>query len=378
MIAKNEIRICKKIILCTILLQSVISHADENERNVFGGGNNCIDPIYRSPLMINPANICKSTSIFTRPIKEKGSIVPEQAVKTDQPVEPTTQANKQAMESSETRPSNAIESKTDSGVDISRQILRETETSLNAREKELSLGFHYAKNDAKSDLRMTRGRVLTMPIEFNMGITNRLSLHASLPLVYYRGEVITTASSSKSSDSAVGSLTLGLSYKARKESDKHPSITTSISTSIPTKKSLSGKSKADGLSSGFIGARAGVSVSKSISPAILFFNLSYKHYFPESNSLSHLLPGDSISYGYGAGLSINSVLTFSGRVAGHYSMKSKRDGKYLLGTNAEPVSLNLSINYKLDKKMFLSYGVQFGINNDANDSAMSLAFVWGV
>lgn len=380
MTAIKELKIIN-VILLPILLYCVNSFAQENRSNVFGTGYLCSDSeTHSQPPMIGMPRKCKATPSFYDSLKETDNTLPmgPTPVNVAPPAAaaPTTNKPLSVTPEPEADTTNAAQPRVDSTIDISRQILRETELSLNAKEKELSIGFHYAKNDSKSDLRFSRGRVITMPIEFNMGLTNRLSLNASLPLLYYNREVITTAYSSDTSDTAVGDLTLGLSYKARIETDKHSSITTSISSSVPTKKSSSNDS-AD-LGSKFIGVRAGVSVSKSISPAILFFNLGYKHYFPQSNSSSSLLPGNSFSYGYGAGLSINSVLTFSGRVAGHYSKKSKRNGETLLGTNSEPVNLNLAINYKLDKKKMLTYGIQFGINNDANDSAMSLTFVWGL
>lgn len=374
LINANRLNSLKPIVFATVLLAGVNSHAQNTKNTLFEINPPCTESVFsNTPAMLAQHNKCdpRSTNLSVEDDNLPGKLNKPPLQRAADP------ENKPSAITPNTELANLKQAATNSKIDISRQILRDTELSLNAREKEVTIGFNYAKNDSKSDLRISRARVLTMPIEFNVGITDRLSFQTSLPLLYYSRESITTAHSNDTSDSAVGNLTLGFSYNTRKESEKHSNITTSFSTSLPTKKSSS-DNKDDISGSKFIGIRGGISVSKSISPAILFFNFGYKHYLSQSNSQTERLPGDSISYGYGAGLSVNSVLTFSGRVAGTYSKKSKRDGEYLLGSNSEPVNLNLAINYKLDKKLMLSYGIQFGINNDANDSATSLTLVWGL
>ncbi len=241
--------------------------------------------------------------------------------------------------------------KEDTSHDLSRLFLRDTEVLLNPKELQLSIGFDYNTNENLQSFRKNRSRGASIPLGISYGLTKRLEVNASLPLAYSEIEIISPTTVDDESKFGIGDLSLGFSYKLKQETKSAPSVTVSFGVATPTGKTAKA-SDTNSLStgSGFWGLSSGISLAKSIDPAVVFFNVGYQHTFEEKQFGEVVRPGDTLNYGFGAGLSVNNSIAFSARISGSFQKETKIDKKQLRGTSSEPISLVGSVSYKLSNK----------------------------
>jgi len=269
------------------------------------------------------------------------------------------------------------ESLNETSHDLSRLFLRESEVLLNPKEIQLSIGFNYNTGENQRSFRVNRSRSISIPLSISYGWTQKLEINASLPISYNENEIISPTNVSKSSDSGVGDMTLGVSYKLKTESESLPSITASLNVTTPTGETTSPENL-DGLSSGtgFWGFSTALNLSKTIDPAIVFFNIGYQHVVGDDQFGSHIQPGDSLSYGFGAGFSVNSAVAFSARISGSYQKDTELDKERVRGTSSEPVVMIGSMSYKIANTKRLETTFDLGASESANDVGMGLSYIW--
>jgi len=247
--------------------------------------------------------------------------------------------------------------------DISRVFLRESEILLRPMELQLTTGFEYRKNDTFENLRLIRARDVSIPLSVSLGLTERFEVFASMPLLYSQKEFVAFNDSDKTDDEGYGDLSIGFSFKLRNETQSFPSITGSLSQSSPT------GSEADPddprsveFTSGFWSQRFGLSMTKSVDP----------------KNNERVKPGDSFNYGFGAGFSINSAISLSGRLLGSYSKDFKVDGNSIVGSGGEAVSFDISLTYGLSNKTRMETSIDFGLNDDASDLAIGFSYIYSL
>jgi len=204
-------------------------------------------------------------------------------------------------------------------------------------------------------------------------------VNATLPFLYAENEIISASNVSDSSKSGAGDLALGLFYTLKSESSSLPSITTSINVTTPTGSTAD---PADlnrlSTSAGFWGLTTGFSLSKTIDPAIVFFNIGYQHTFDDDQFGSNIQPGNTFNYGFGAGLSVNSAVAFSARVSGSYQKETKLNKKQVRGTSSEAISLISSMSYRLNYGTRLETTFNLGASDDAGDIGMGFSYIWNL
>lgn len=263
--------------------------------------------------------------------------------------------------------------------DISHLFLRDSEVLLNPREIRISIGFNYSTDENQRSFRKNRSRSISIPLSINYGLTKKLEMNASLPFLYNENEIISATNVSDSSKSGIGDLSLGLFYTLKSESSSSPTITTSINVTTPTG-STADPDDLNGLSTGagFWGISTGLSLSKTIDPAIVFFNVGYQHTFDDDQFGSNIQPGDAFNYGFGAGLSVNSSVAFSARISGSYQKETRLNKKQVRGTNSEPISLIGSMSYRLGTKTRLETTFSLGVSEDAGDVGMGFSYFWNL
>ncbi len=269
--------------------------------------------------------------------------------------------------------------KEDKSHDLSRLFLRDSEVVLNPKELQLSIGFDYNTNESLQSFRKNRSRGASVPLGISYGLTKKLEVNVSVPLVYTEIEIISPTTVNDESKSGLGDLSLGFSYKIKQESKSAPSVTVSLGVSTPTGKTAK-PSDSNSLStgSGFWGISSGISLAKSIDPAVVFFNVGYQHTFEEKQSGDVVQPGDSLNYGFGAGLSVNNSIAFSARISGSFQKETRVDKNQLQGTSSEPISLIGSVSYKLSNRTRLETTLSMGLSEDANDVGMGFSYIWNL
>jgi len=291
--------------------------------------------------------------------------------------------NQQAPLDSDTTSSNQQEQSDTIGEeppeDISRLFLRESEILLKPMEVQLTTGFEYRKNDTFENLRLIRARDVSVPLSVSLGLTERFELFASIPLLYSQKEFVAFNDSDKTDDDGYGDLSFGFSFKLRNETQSFPSITGSLSQSSPT------GSEADPddprsveFTSGFWSQRVGLSMTKSVDPAVLFVNVGYSHVYEKQEDNDRVKPGDSFNYGFGAGFSINSAISLSGRLLGSYSKDYQVNGSAIVGSGGEAVSFDISLTYGLSNKTRMETSIDFGLNDDASDLVIGFSYIYSL
>jgi len=254
--------------------------------------------------------------------------------------------------------------------DISRLFLRDSEVLLNPRDVQLSVGFDYNSNENQRNFRKNRSRSASIPLSVSYGVTEKLEINASIPLVYNQNEIIAPTAVTKEHQSGVSDLSLGASYQLKAEAETSPSLTASFGVTTPTGKT------SNGIGSGFWGVSTGLSISKSIDPAVVFFNMGYQHTFEEKQEGVVIQPGDSFQYGFGAGLSINSAIAFSGRISGSYQNDNKENKRTVKGSSLESISFISGMSYRINKKARLETTLDLGLSEDSGDVGLGVSYIW--
>lgn len=260
-------------------------------------------------------------------------------------------------------------------ADISRLFLRDSEVLLKNREFQFSIGLNYNNDERLQSFRDSRNRHLSIPLGLSYGLTNNLELNASIPLSYKSTEVIAPTNVTQQSKSGIGDLSLGLSYKLKNETASSPSITASFGTTAPTGNEAN-SAGSPSLGSGLWGASTSLHLSKSIDPAVVFFNLGYQHAFEDEINGIKTQPGDTFTYGFGAGLSINNSLSFSGRIAGSFQQETQQNGQTIMGTSHEPISFVTGMSYRVNSNTRLETNLNLGLSDDANDVGIGAYYIW--
>jgi len=261
--------------------------------------------------------------------------------------------------------------------DISHLFLRNSEVLLKPRDIQLSIGLDYNSNENQESFRKNRNRSLSMPLGISYGVSDRMEVNASVPLVYKGDEVISPDNVAKNKRFGIGDLSLGVSYTLKKESETSPAITSTFSLTAPTgNKQEATATNPLTIGSGFWGVSTGLSVSKSIDPAVVFFNIGYQHTFDDDRNGVNVQPGGSFQYGFGAGLSVNSAVSFSGRISGSYQRESKTNGERVRGSSGEPISFITSMSYRVSQTSRLETSLNIGLTDDASDIGIGVSYLW--
>jgi hypothetical protein len=216
-----------------------------------------------------------------------------------------------------------------------------------------------------------------MPINVNYGVTPAMEIYATFPFLYNKVDIISDNDVSKSSDSGVGDVSLGLRYRLISESSKSPSVTASLDIITPTGETAD-LTDVSGVStgSGFWGFSTGLFVSKSIDPAIVFINFGYQYTYDDDRDGENIQPGEILVYGFGTGLTVNNSVAFSGRVTGSYQKEFKRNKQLVQGSTSEPISFVGSMSYRLGDNTRLETSLSLGATEDAKDIVMGFTYIW--
>jgi hypothetical protein len=269
--------------------------------------------------------------------------------------------------------------KDDDGHDLSHLFLRDSEVLLNPKEIQLSVGFNYTTNKMQKYLRKVSNRSMGFPIDISYGLSRRFEVNASIPFTYIKSDTISNDSSSSVSNSGMGDISFGFSYKMKPESLSVPSVTTSLSIIAPTGQTTDPNDFTDiSTGSGFWGISTNLSLSKSIDPSVLFLSIGYQHTFADDQYGYEIHPGDIFSYGFGSGFAVNNLIAFSGRISGAYQKNMELDKTIRQGTGSEQIYIIWSLSYRIANNIRLESTLNQGVSNDADDVGIGFFYIWNL
>ena len=248
--------------------------------------------------------------------------------------------------------------------------------------------------------------ITTIDINTRYGLTDRLEASVNVPFVYRTttfqsigGDTSTEQNTEDDVDeSALGDISASLSYRLLPETLERPDVVVSLGVRAPTGKDPYGigiRTDPDNSNlnlpeelptgNGVWGVTAGVSVLKTLDPAIVFANLGYTYNIEESfddisagsgDQEADVDLGDSISAGFGTAFALNERLSLALSYSHEYIRKTEitPDGgssNEVVGSDANIGVFNIGGTYAMTDSTSVVTNLGIGMTDDASDISLT-------
>ncbi|WP_245904607.1 transporter [Billgrantia lactosivorans] len=247
----------------------------------------------------------------------------------------------------------------------------------------------------------------TFDLNLRYGLTNRLEWELNLPYVY-RSSTYQSIGAGGATDryveediteGGVGDIRSSLYYRVLPESSTRPDVVLNFGVRAPTGKHPYGIGTreiegSDGnltvpeelpTGNGVWGVSTGVSVLKTLDPAIVFANLGYTYNFEKkfsdissdaSSDPGRIELGDSIRFGFGTAFALNPRFSLSLSYTHQHAFDSKRtfegqSKENITGSGATSGAFNLGATYAMSDTTSLVTNVGIGMTDDAPDITLT-------
>jgi len=215
-----------------------------------------------------------------------------------------------------------------------------------------------------------RTRQLFMPFQVRYGVKENAQVFLDVPVGLSHFETSSFASDFFTSKFGLGDISGGLSYQLHSETDDRPAVILTTSFVAPTGDdpfalTTVGFSDSSSLGSGFWGAGASVLFTKTYDPMVVFGGFGYLHRFDRSYIGIDFDPGHVVTYQFGAGFAVNSVMTISAAFFGAFETTTKANGISISNSSQEPFSIRLALTHVRNPCCIIEPFISFGLNQDA-------------
>lgn len=264
------------------------------------------------------------------------------------------------------------------------------------------------------NLDTVESHITTFDINTRYGLTDRLEVGLNIPFVYrsstYQsigGDFSTENNIESTVDEAgLGDISASLSYRLLPETVERPDVVVSLGVRAPTGKDPYGISLRqvhvgpDGggdesgnlnlpdelpTGNGVWAVNAGVSLLKTLDPAIVFTNFGYTYNIKESfndisaetgNQPGEVKLGDSFRAGFGTAFALNERLSLSLSYSHEYIQKSEvthRGGSTnrVVGSDANVGVFSIGGTYALSDSTAIVANLGIGLTDDASDISLT-------
>ncbi len=250
---------------------------------------------------------------------------------------------------------------------------------------------------------------LTLDLTSRYNWRQRWQFDANLPFIYREttyqsagagGATSAFSEETVTGDPRLGDISLGVSYKFLDEAPGRPDAVLSLRMKVPTGKHPYGikLNQVPGnnnltvpedlpTGNGVWSISPGISLVKTLDPAVLFGNLSYTHYFEES--FSDISPqrgvklpgdvklGDYFQFGLGVAFALNERMSLSMSFSELISRSSRikpAGGSWqtVNGSDANAAYFNLGMTFAATDKLTFVPNISMGLTPDAPDFSFSL------
>lgn len=256
---------------------------------------------------------------------------------------------------------------------LRRLFLQKTAVLLEEGEQEIEFSLNYS-NDLANGVRQ---RILTFPFAYHYGFTDRLEAFINLPLGWAEQTSSSESDFNKNNALGISDIRAGFSYLVRKEDKNWPDIIGLFNVTAPTGHEPDPTdSDRVPLGSGHWRITTGLTLVRTYDPATLFGGIAYTHTLANTfNDGIRVSPGDSLTYRFGMGFSINYQLAGFSQFLGIYQSNTKHDNVKILSSAREPMLFETGMIYALNRKSFLQPAVTFGLNDEAVDVSLDLSYI---
>lgn len=242
-------------------------------------------------------------------------------------------------------------------------------------------------------------------------MTDSLQFDLNVPYIYHNstfssvGAGFSTSSVAEEdiSNGDIGDISAGIYYRLFHETADNPDTVISLRVKAPTGKDPYGIKFVEVADSGqnltvptelptgngVWATTVGISLLKSVDPAILFTSLGYTYNFeksfddissdPLNISSATIDHGDQFSIGAGIAFALNERMSLSTSYAHQFTLKTRirsQGGQWqdVNGSDASSGSLNLGVTYGIANNLSMLANVAIGVTPDAPDVSIGLRF----
>jgi hypothetical protein len=269
------------------------------------------------------------------------------------------------------------------------QFLRAQKLLFKPGEVQLELGVSYDQEAETSHVNplgpvfIFRSAIANLLIRY--GLAEDLEFNFAVPLVYREREldirpVTLTAqgttifpSFTRDADVGLGDISWRLRYAAIHEEGAIPEVTLNVN----AKSDTGDEHRALGTGDWNVGT--GVSLVKTIDPAVLFGSLGYTWTLGTLELAGEDFdPGDQILYSLGMGFSLNDRVSFSMAMAGAAIRRTELNGREISGSGLDVNRLQFATTVQLAKRVYLEPFVGFGLTDETSDFSVGINVPFGL
>jgi hypothetical protein len=268
------------------------------------------------------------------------------------------------------------------------QFLRAQKLLFKPGEVQLELGASYVHDTRTSQVSpvfpVFISRFANANLLIRYGLAEDLEFNLAVPLIYTEREIdirpfnvlglgSTGFSFIREANVGLGDIKWALRYAAIHEEGAIPEVTLNVN----AKSDTGDFDRALGTGDWNVGA--GVSLVKTIDPAVLFGSLGYTWTLGtlelEQGDIDF---GDQILYSIGMGFSLNDRVSVSMDMAGAAIRRSEVNGTEISGSGQDINSLQFTTTVQLAKRMYLEPFVGFGLTDEASDFLVGVNVPFGL
>lgn len=246
------------------------------------------------------------------------------------------------------------------GPSAEEVFLRDTAILQGRGAQSLELGLSYGR--AERDFGVARLEQVTASadVAYRVGIGAGLQVSARVPVRHVRASAV--GQGLHETRNGVGDVGLGLFGVALHERARRPNVVWSVDALVPA-------------GAGDAGVGAGIAVTKSHDPVILFAGLSYLYGLRvDGGDPDRSLARNNLGFNLGYAFAVNESVALTGQVVG--AVRSHRTPVSAARQPREQYRLELGLTYLLAPRLFAEPTVTFAIGGSAPDVAFGIAFPW--
>ena len=241
--------------------------------------------------------------------------------------------------------------------------LREQGALLKGGLKTLELGLAYSRSERETfPVLRTEARLFSATLTGRYGIKDDLQATARLPGNYRHNttQLGAPAQSDSSHDRYIGDLSLSLLGVAKREAIGRPNVIWTLDSVLPS-------------GPGDRGLGAGIVLSKSYDPIVLFGGLSYMRGFSvDESDPRRLLAKNTWRMTLGYAYAVNDSLALNGALVSTYRSPLNSTVAGTVPVPRERHQLQLGLTWMLERGLFVEPSVAFAVGSASPDLTFSL------
>lgn len=251
-------------------------------------------------------------------------------------------------------------------------------------------------------------RILTFDVTGRYTVTDNVQLFLRLPYIYRRSEFasagvdFSTASSSDVTldNEGMGDVEFGAAFRVRRETARVPDIVLNLRGRAPTGsdpfgiKTITPDPNNSNLrvperlatGTGVWAASLGVSLVKTLDPAILFGGVEYMYQFEEELDDVSTTPGvkragevrlgDAVQFNMGTAFALNEIMSlsfsFTNRLLDDSKIRTGREWVEIPGSSANVATFNVGATFAISDRYSFAANLASGLTREASDFSLSL------